>query len=141
MTRTAPIGSTYFINFKYQVLLMLKEIYCRNESDPGYLPGILETTSPYEALLTKIRMIIFTNKGELLGDPNFGLSLEQMLFEIGANEKQITENFYGQLGIYVPDTVNMPIELKVSFTQGTVRDICYIDIYIDGKKYLGVEAT
>lgn len=120
---------------------MLKEIYCRNESDPGYLPGILETTSPYEALLTKIRMIIFTNKGELLGDPNFGLSLEQMLFEIGANEKQITENFYGQLGIYVPDTVNMPIELKVSFTQGTVRDICYIDIYIDGKKYLGVEAT
>ncbi|MFM2010071.1 MAG: hypothetical protein RLZZ479_462 [Bacteroidota bacterium] len=120
---------------------MLKEIYCRNESDPGYLPGILETGSPYEALLTKIRMIIFTNKGEVLGDPNFGLSLEQMLFEINANERQISESFYGQLGFYVPDTANMPIEIKVSFTQGTVRDICYIDIYIDGKKYLGVEAT
>jgi hypothetical protein len=120
---------------------MLKEIYCRNESDPGYLPGIIETNSPYEALLTKIRMIIFTNKGELLGDPNFGLSLEQMLFELEANERKISDAFYSQLALYVPDTANMPVDINVSFTQGTVRDICYIDIYIDGKKYLGVEAT
>jgi len=120
---------------------MLKEIYCRNESDPGYLPGILETGSPYEALLTKIRMIIFTNRGELIGDPNFGLSLEQLLFELNANTLKIKQEFYGQLSAYVPDTANTPVSIEVTFSEGTVRDICYIDIYIDGKKYLGVEAT
>jgi hypothetical protein len=120
---------------------MLKEIYCRNINDPGFISGLLETGSPYEAILTKIRMIIFTTKGEVLGDPNFGLSLEQLLFELNFNERQLRQSFYDQLSQYVPDTVNMPITIEVTFSQGTVRDIAYIDIYIDGKKYLGVEVT
>lgn len=120
---------------------MLKEIYCRNESDPGYLPSVLETNSAYEAILTKIRMIIFTQKGEVLGDPGFGLSLDQLLFDFNASAQKIKEDFYGQLSYYAPDTANMPITIEVNFAEGTVRDICYIDIYIDGKKYLGVEAT
>lgn len=120
---------------------MLKEIYCRNASDPGFLPSVLETNSPYEAILTKIRMIIFTTQGEVLGDPGFGLNLEQLLFDLNVSAQKIKEDFYGQLSFYAPDTANMPITIEVSFAQGTVRDICYIDIYIDGKKYLGVEAT
>jgi phage baseplate assembly protein W len=119
---------------------MLKEIYCRNVNDPGFLPGILETNSPLEAILTKIRMIIFTKKGEVLGDPNFGLSLEELLFELNFNATQVKNDFYAQLANYVPDTKNMPINLEVTFSQGTVRDIAYIDIYVEGKKYLGVVA-
>ena len=119
---------------------MLKEIYCRNVNDPGYLPGIIETNSPLEAILTKIRMIIFTKKGEVLGDPNFGLNLEDMLFEFNFNATQVKNEFYAQLANYVPDTQNYPVTIEVVFSQGTVRDIAYIDIYIQGKKYLGVVA-
>ena len=85
-------------------------------------------------------MIIFTKKGEVLGDPNFGLSLEELLFEFGLNTQQLNKAFYGQLQSYVPDTKNMPVKIEVSFAEGTVRDIAYIDIYVDGKKYLGIEA-
>lgn len=85
-------------------------------------------------------MIIFTKKGEVLGDPNFGLSLEELLFEFGLNTQQLKKAFYGQLQSYVPDTKNMPVKIEVSFAEGTVRDIAYIDIYVDGKKYLGIEA-
>jgi hypothetical protein len=119
---------------------MLKEIYCRNLADPGFLPGIIETNSALEAILTKIRMIIFTKKGEVLGDPNFGLNLEEQLFELNFNGTQIKKEFYAQLVNYVPDTKNFPVSIEVTFVPGTVRDIAYIDIYIDGKKYLGIEA-
>ena len=85
-------------------------------------------------------MIIFTKKGELLGHPNFGLSLEELLFEFGFNSQQVKKSFYGQLQNYVPDTKNLPVRVEVSFSEGTVRDIAYIDIYVDGKKYLGIEA-
>ena len=102
---------------------------------------MIETGSPYEAILTKIRMIIFTTKGEVLGDPNFGLSLEQLLFELDFNAIQLKKAFYDQISTYIPDTANTPITIDVSFSQGTVRDIAYIDIYIDGKKYLGIQAN
>ena len=102
---------------------MLREIYCRNINDPGFIQGVLETGSPYEAILTKIRMIISTSKGEVLGDPNFGLSLEQLLFELNFSAGQLQKAFYAQLATYVPDTQNMPVTLEVTFSEGTVRDI------------------
>jgi hypothetical protein len=119
---------------------MLKEIYCRNANDPGFLPAILETNSALEAILTKIRMIIFTRKGEILGEPSLGLNLEDLLFEFNFNANQIKNDFYGQLAAFVPDTKNFPVTIEVNFSQGTVRDLAYIDIYIYGKKYLGVVA-
>ena len=119
---------------------MLKEIYCRNVNDPSYRPYQLETSSEMEALLTKIRMIIFTTKGEVLGIPGFGLSLEEQLFELQVNTAQIQNAIYDQLTAYVPEYGKFKVEVEVNFQQGEVRDFCYLDIYIDGTKYMGVLA-
>ena len=64
---------------------MITELYCRNVNDPGYNPNKLDTSDALEALLTKIRMIIFTTQGEVLGQPSLGLSLEEHLFEFNLN--------------------------------------------------------
>ncbi len=117
---------------------MLKEIYCRNENDPYYDPFRLETNNPLEALLTKIRMILFTQKGEILGYPDLGLGLDGLLFELRFNGGQIQESFYRQIAEYCPEASKYNINIEVNFVPGTVRDICYLDIYIDGTKYLGV---
>lgn len=119
---------------------MLKELYCRNYNDPLYVYTKLETGDPIEALLTKLRMIIFTNRGEVLGYPDLGLDLENLLFELNFNAFQIQNDFYAQVAKYVPESGNYNVDLQVNFVPGTVRDICYIDIYIDGTKYLGVVA-
>lgn len=119
---------------------MLKEIYCRNENDPNYVNTILETRDAIEALLTKIRMIIFTNRGEVLGYPDLGLDLDSMLFELNYSGFQIQRDFYAQIANFCPEARDYKIDLEVNFVPGTVRDICYIDIYIDGTKYLGVVA-
>lgn len=119
---------------------MLREIYCRNASDPGYNPNQQETDHPLEAILSKIKMILFTRKGEIAGHYDLGMNLEEMLFEFGFDEYRITDNFYAQLLGYVPDTANYKVDFKITFVPGTIRDIAYIDIYIDGTKYLGVVA-
>jgi len=119
---------------------MLKEIYCRNYTDPYYNYTVLETNDPLEALLTKIRMIIFTNRGEVLGYPDLGLDLEILLFELNFNAYQIQNDLYAQIGNYCLEAPNYNINIEVNLVPGTVRDIAYIDIYIDGTKYLGVVA-
>lgn len=120
---------------------MLTEIYCRNINDPQYNYQLLETHNPIEALLTKLRMILFTNRGEILGLPDIGLDLEYHLFELNFNAFQLQQNFFGQVSKYVPESQYYKLDLQVNFVPGTVRDIAYIDIYIDGRKYLGVVAT
>lgn len=119
---------------------MLKELYCRNINDPGYRPAQLETSSELEALLTKIRMIIFTTRGEVLGFPGLGLNLEEQLFEFQANTSQIQRSFYDQLAAYVPESGKYDVTIEVNFQPGEVRDFCFIDIYINGTKYIGVMA-
>lgn len=120
---------------------MLREIYCRNETDPGFVPDVYETDNALEALLTKIRMIIFTNPGEVLGDAGLGLGLESKLFELSFNGGQVQQEFYNQLSNYVPEASFYNVTIEVNFVKGTVRDIAYIDIYVNNNKYLGVVAS
>jgi hypothetical protein len=119
---------------------MIREIYCRNENDPGFNPRTLETSNELEVLLTKIRMIIFTSRGEVLGNPSLGLSLDEQLFELNANTSALQKSFYDQLAMYVPESGKYRVEIDVKFQQGEVRDFCFLDIYIDGSKYMGVLA-
>lgn len=119
---------------------MLKEIYCRNVDDPYYDPYRLETNNPLEALLTKIRMILYTRKGEVLGYSDLGLDLDTLLFELKFTGSQIKTDFDRQISEYCPEAPNYNINLEINFVPGTVRDICYLDIYIDGTKYLGIVA-
>jgi hypothetical protein len=119
---------------------MLREIYTRNPSDPLYNPRKLETEDSIEALLTKIRMIIFTNRGEVLGYPGLGLDLEKMLFELQANTSELQTSFYDQLARFAPESAKYNTRIEVTFTPGEVRDLCFIDIYIDGTRLLGVLA-
>lgn len=119
---------------------MIREIYCRNYTDPGYRANQLETSNEIEALLTKIRMILFTTKGEVLGFPNLGLSLDEQLFELQANTSTLQAAFYGQLAAYAPEASKYKTDINIKFVPGEVRDFCFLDIYIDGTKYIGVMA-
>ncbi len=119
---------------------MIKELYCRNINDPGFNPNQLETSNGLEALLTKIRMIIFTTRGEILGQVDLGLSLEEHLFELNVNTAQLQNKFYDQLAAFVPEAGKYNVEIDINFQPGEVRDLCFIDIYIDGTKFVGVLA-
>jgi len=52
----------------------MREIYNRDPLDPNYNPYQIETSDPVEICVGQIKMLLLTNKGEVLGDPKFGRS-------------------------------------------------------------------
>jgi hypothetical protein len=119
---------------------MIKELYIINQLETGFEPAKIDEQDSLKVLLQKIKMIMFTRKGEILGDPNFGLSLEDLLFEFGFSASELRKTFDQQIASYVTEANDFELRLDINFVPGTVRDLAYIDIYVNGTKSFGVVA-
>jgi hypothetical protein len=119
---------------------MLREVYIINQYEGGYQPDKIEEDDSVRALIQKIKMIMFTRKGEVLGDPDFGISLEDLLFEFGFSANELRRAFDQQISKYVTEANDFDLKLDINFVPGTVRDVVYIDIFINGTKSFGLVA-
>lgn len=111
-----------------------------NQNEPGWDSFKIEEQDSVRVLLQKIKMIMFTRKGDVLGNPNFGMSLEDLLFEFGFSANELRVAFDRQLVSYIPEASNFDLRFKINFVPGTVRDMAYIDIYVNGTKAFGIVA-
>lgn len=57
------------------------DIYFRNTNDDNYRSNIFSVTDSIENTTSQVRMTILTKKGEVLGEPDFGLDATKYLFE------------------------------------------------------------
>jgi len=119
----------------------IRDLYMRDPSDPNYQSGMLEISNEIEILIAQVKMIINTRKGEVLGDPNFGANLEDLLFTFNLNQYSINSILTDQIKMYCPLGDKYAISFQVNFAKGTVRDICVIDVVINGTPYFGVAVT
>ena len=112
----------------------------RDPSDPFYQPNTLEVNSDIEALLAEIRMILYTKQGEVLGSYDFGYNLEDNLYLFNLSSSDLRNKLVQAIYYYCPDAQTYNVDISVQFFKGSVRDICLIDILINGQKALGVLA-
>ena len=119
---------------------MIRELYISNQFEPGYDAFKIEERDSVKVLVQKIKMIMFTRKGDILGDSNFGISLEDLLFEFGFSANELKIAFDQQIASYVPEAAYFELKIDVNFVPGTVRDFAYIDIYVNGTKAFGLVA-
>jgi hypothetical protein len=119
---------------------MITEIYSLEPTDALYDPTVMEIHSARDLLLSQIRMILNTANGEVLGDLNFGGSLEDLLFEFNYNESQIISKLNDQINTYCQPGPDFTVTLSVKFYQGSVRDGAIIDVYVNGVKSMGLFA-
>lgn len=117
---------------------MVKEIYIRTEDDPAYRSDIIDHSSELEIVISKILMILKTNKGEVLGDPGFGVNLENYLFTFDLDEHSIKKEITDQISTYITESKLYNINIELKRFRGTVRDLILLDIIIDGRKMAGV---
>ena len=68
-------------------------------------------------IIQKYEMILFTNKGELLGDPNFGADLPALLHETRISAEAVEGDIRAQIADYIPEIEKEGVEynLKVEF--------------------------
>lgn len=109
------------------------EFYIKSVSDPNFDPTKLQSSSEIAQLLAQLEVLLFTNKGDVLGSPNFGVGLEDLVYELNYNSSQIEGEIDQQLLMYVPLARNFNVKTSVEFLSGTEKDIIFVDIMIDSQ--------
>jgi hypothetical protein len=108
------------------------EIYNRDPGDYGYKRDVLETTDPIEICIGQIKMLLLTNKGEVLGDPGFGIGLDDLVFNLELSETSVQKEIDFQIQTYCTLFYDLGGYFKIEFFQGTLRDIANLYFFIPG---------
>jgi len=119
---------------------MATDIFCMSPDSPRYSPTALETDGALPVLIQKIEMLLFTDKGSVLGVPDFGINLEKYIFESNVSADYIRSEIVQQLRQYVvTDEEEKMFEPDVAvnfFDYSEDYSIaCEVDIIIKGYIY------
>jgi hypothetical protein len=101
----------------------------------GY-PGHPRFTSPklieddiVRVIIQKYEMILFTNKGELFGDPDFGGDLPNLLHQTRLSSESIKLDLNSQILKYIPEIKDINYTLDVEILPNPNKYEEYMVIY------------
>lgn len=105
-----------------------KDFYIRYKGHPKYVKDTIIEDDVINVIIQKYETIIFTNKGEVLGDPNFGADLLLLLYETKTSSDYVEKIIQEQIAIYIPELQTMNYQLKAVFSQDpeNFQDILFI---------------
>ena len=86
-------------------------------------------------IVQKYEMVIFTNKGDLLGDPNFGADLPALLHETRLSAVAIEGDIRAQISDYIEEIDGIEYGLTVEFFEDPDRYQEYMVITFNIKDY------
>lgn len=114
------------------------DFYTRQESSSEYVNDILEVSDERSILIEQIENILFTRKGDVLGQPDFGVNLEDLLFTLTRNQSEIKSSILNQIYSYCPLALKYSVDVDVTFKKTVNRDLGFIDIIINDQRLFGV---
>lgn len=86
-------------------------------------------------IIQKWEMIIFTNRGELFFDPNFGGDLPKYLHETRLSAETIEGELRGQISVYIPELESTTYTLQVNIYEDPERYQEYMEVYFQINEY------
>lgn len=117
---------------------MIREFYSRHETDPNYAIDIYETNSELEALVYQIRMLLHSNQGEVLGQPDFGTNQMDKLFQTNVNLDSLKAQLLQQINLYCELAKKFKINLRIKRVPDRgYRDMIIIDVIVNGVSAFG----
>jgi hypothetical protein len=111
---------------------MLKDLYVQGEDEIGYQNAVIEVNSKLYNVIQKIRMILLTDKGDVLGDPDFGCSLFQYIFELNLSVSEVNQEISRQIERYINED-SREFDIKVSVNKNDDQQIAWADIFINNQ--------
>ena len=111
------------------------DFYIGYEGHPNFRSPELIEDDVIRVIVQKYEMILFTNKGELLGDPNFGGDLESLLNETRLSAEAVEGDLRAQIADYIPEIDGIDYSLKVEFFEDPERYQEYMVIGFTIKDY------
>ncbi len=92
----------------------LRDFYTRTMDDPKYLGDRVEISDDLESTIQQVKMTLFTKKGEVLGEPDFGLDLNKYLFEYDIDPMGLSHEATSQVNKYVTEARKRQITVDPS---------------------------
>jgi len=115
-----------------------RDFYIKYPEYSTYNEYLLNTETKTDLIVNKLEMILTTNKGEYIGDLNFGANLSYYLWETYVSANKIKSIIKEQINQYIPELKFTPYSLDVRIMEGEIRDILIVDIVIDEQKIQAV---
>lgn len=114
------------------IMAYLRDFYMRPENDPAFRQDQMEVHDELESTLQQVKMTLFTGRGEVLGEPSFGVDVEKYLFEFSVDPFALVKDASNQVNSYVTEAKKRSITLSpASYPDERVgRDIFVLNINI-----------
>jgi hypothetical protein len=110
----------------------VKDLVIRYPGHPKYEPGRIIEDDEIEVIVQKLEMILFTNKGEVLGNLDIGANLEYYLWQTRVTTGNLKNKVEEQIAAYIPELIAIGYSFDVQLYEGTLRDILYLNFVIKG---------
>ncbi len=109
-----------------------KDHYIGYNGHPRFIINKIVEDDVIRVIIQKYEMLLFTNKGDLLGDPDFGCDLQILLFQTKVSAEGVRKIILQQIRKYIPELSTTNFELKTSFFQDpeNYQDVLQIDFQL-----------
>lgn len=109
----------------------IRDFYITWDGHPKYKDGEIIVESALRVVINKIEMVLFTNKGEFIGDVNFGSDLPIYLWQTRVSSDFIKNLIQEQFDTYIPELRNYNSTLTVEICEGTLQDILKVNVTLN----------
>ncbi len=117
----------------------LRDFYSRDTEAPKYQDTRLEVDEALDDLIMKIENTLFTRRQSVLGAPDFGCNLDDMIFSLTSNEDTIRNVCGQQIVEYcLTGQDGFAVDVQVKFFQTPERSGCFIDVFVNDQRVVGV---
>jgi hypothetical protein len=111
------------------------DFYIEYPGHPRFNDSQIIEDDVIRVIIQKWEMIIFTNKGELFCDPEFGGDLPKYLHETKLSAETIEGKLRGQISDYINELESITYTLKVSFYDDPERYQEWMEVYFQIADY------
>lgn len=112
-----------------------KDIYIKYEGHPRFHSNRIIEDDVVETIVQKLEMILFSDKGSLIGSPEFGCNLEYFLWETKVPANDLKFLISNQINFFVPELNTLGYDFNLELYEGSFRDILYLNFVIKGYNY------
>jgi phage baseplate assembly protein W len=94
----------------------------------------LSSTTFKEQVKTNMLMVLLTEKGERVFNPEFGIGLRQILFETAVDPEEVRQMIENQLSFYVPEIELIDVFTDFNPDQHTLKISITYSLLTSGEK-------
>jgi hypothetical protein len=106
----------------------ISDIYIKGKFDPNYDSFRVENVTYIDTVVAKIYMILMTNKGDILGSPDFGADIPKYLWKTKFPASTIESSIIEQFAQHIPELSVGDYKVSVYILPGKTQDIGVVNI-------------